>query len=327
MTKRRLILVLIIAAAAALVGQVFVRRQWLRYRREQSLAEISTFISNSQNFDSATEAALSLVQEVELVSRGYRMSVYLPALSSCSGFWLRLQLAYMMRHTNSFYSSLPLPPVSRIEERTQSRKCVRLRKALKNSFAGVLQTYNQVSDVVRGFAEQMELEKYYDMYDVSDFDISDSRLGFNESEFEDSESLRTLKILAARFHTTRKMLLCALLALDANGEAKDLLRWTAAVEALQSANVSTKSVFEKLQGILSEEECKPPFFFYFSSLFMFTSTDNILTTSSFPFATYSVAASNTRKRAMALPGSQAQFHVDWNSRPASQTPSTARRIR
>lgn len=120
-----------------------------------------------------------------------------------------------------------------------------------------------MSDVVRGFAEQMELEKYYDMYDVSDFDISDSRLGFNESEFEDSESLRTLKILAARFHTTRKMLLCALLALDANGEAKDLLRWTAAVEALQSANVSTKSVFEKLQGILSEEECKPSFFFLF----------------------------------------------------------------
>ncbi|KAL7925036.1 Mysoin-binding motif of peroxisomes domain-containing protein [Trichoderma austrokoningii] len=225
-TKRRLILVLIIAAAAALVGQVFVRRQWLRYRREQSLAQISTFISNSQNFDSATEAALSLVQEVELVSRGYRIS-------------------------------LPLPPVSRIEERTQSRKCGRLRKALKNSFAGVLQTYNQVSDVVRGFAEQMELEKYYDMYDVSDFDISDSRLGFNESEFEDAESLRTLKILAARFHTTRKMLLCALLALDANGEAKDLLRWTAAVEALQSANVSTKSLFEKLQGILSEEESFP----------------------------------------------------------------------
>ncbi|KAL7971668.1 Mysoin-binding motif of peroxisomes domain-containing protein [Trichoderma sp. SZMC 28014] len=225
-TKRRLILVLIIAAAAALVGQVFVRRQWLRYRREQCLAEISTFISNSQNFDSATEAALSLVQEVELVSRGYRIS-------------------------------LPLPPVSRIEERTQSRKCGRLRKALKNSFAGVLQTYNQVSDVVRGFAEQMELEKYYDMYDVSDFDISDSRLGFNESEFEDAESLRTLKILAARFHTMRKMLLCALLALDANGEAKDLLRWTAAVEALQSANVSTKSVFEKLQGILSEEESFP----------------------------------------------------------------------
>lgn len=79
-TKRRLILVLIIAAAAVLVGQVFVRRQWLRYRREQALAEISTFITNSQNFDSATEATLSLVQEVELVSRGYRMSVltYMP---------------------------------------------------------------------------------------------------------------------------------------------------------------------------------------------------------------------------------------------------------
>ncbi|KAL7935241.1 Mysoin-binding motif of peroxisomes domain-containing protein [Trichoderma chlorosporum] len=225
-TKRRLILVLIIAAAAVLVGQVFVRRQWLRYRREQALSEISTFISNSQNFDSATEATLSLVQEVELVSRGYRISV-------------------------------PLAPVSRLEDRTQNRKCVRLRKALKNSLAEILQTYNQVSDVVRGFAEQMELEKYYDMYDVSDFDISDSRLGFNAAEFDDLESLRTLKILAARFHTTRKMLLCALLALDANGEVKDLLRWTAAVESLQSANISTKSVFEKLQGILSEEESFP----------------------------------------------------------------------
>lgn len=138
---------------------------------------------------------------------------------------------------------------------------MRLRKALNRSFAAVLLTYSQVSDVVGGFSEQTELEKYYDMYDVSDLDISDVRQGYNEAEFDDIESLRTLKILAARFHTTRKMLLCALLALDASGDGSDYLRWTAAVEALRNVNVSTKAAYDKLRVILGEEECES-FFLY-----------------------------------------------------------------
>lgn len=154
-----------------------------------------------------------------------------------------------------------MPPISRLEDRTQNRKCVRLRKALNRSFAAVLLTYSQVSDVVGGFSEQTELEKYYDMYDVSDLDISDVRQGYNEAEFDDIESLRTLKILAARFHTTRKMLLCALLALDASGDGSDYLRWTAAVEALRNVNVSTKAAYDKLRVILGEEECES-FFLY-----------------------------------------------------------------
>jgi hypothetical protein len=113
-----------------------------------------------------------------------------------------------------------------------------------------------MSNLVKGLSEQTELEKYYDMYDINDLDISDALQGFSESEFEDSESLRTLKILAARFHTSRKMLLCALLALDANGEGSDLLRWTTAVEVLRSLNQTTHGAFQKLQGILSDAECK-----------------------------------------------------------------------
>ncbi|KND89537.1 hypothetical protein TOPH_05843 [Tolypocladium ophioglossoides CBS 100239] len=222
-TRKRMALLLVVVAVSAFLGQVYLRRQWLRYRREQSLSEITAFVSNSHDFDSVTEATLSLVQEVELVSRGYRISA-------------------------------PLPPISRLEDRNQSRKCVRLRKALKNSFGDVLTKYNQVSSVVKGFSEQTELEKYYDMYDISDFDISDAFRGFSQAEFEDPESLRTLKILAARFHTTRKMLLCALLALDASGEGADLLRWTTAVEALRSLNASTKASYDKVRTILSEEE-------------------------------------------------------------------------
>ncbi|KAG6004208.1 hypothetical protein E4U21_001316 [Claviceps maximensis] len=225
-TRKRLAFFLVLLAAAAFLGQIYMRRQWLRYRREQSLAEMMTFVSNSNDFDSASEATLSLVQEVELVSRGYRISA-------------------------------PLPPISRLEDRNQARKCVRLRKALRISFANVLDAYKQMVNTIKGFAEQTELEKYYDMYDINDLDISDALQGFSENEFEDSESLRTLKILAARFHTTRKMLLCALLALDANGEGSDLLRWTTAVEVLRNLNESTRGAYDKLRAMLSEAQSFP----------------------------------------------------------------------
>jgi Mysoin-binding motif of peroxisomes len=134
---------------------------------------------------------------------------------------------------------------------------VRLRKALRNSFANVLHTYGHASTVVKGLAEQLDLEKYYDIYDISDLDMSDALQGFDENEFDDTESLRTLKILAARFHTTRKMFLGALLALDASGNSSDLPRWTTAVEAIRTLNATTEEAYERLREILSEEESFP----------------------------------------------------------------------
>ncbi|KAM5383612.1 hypothetical protein ACJZ2D_001849 [Fusarium nematophilum] len=239
-TRKRLIFLFILCAAGILLGQVYMRRQWLRYRRSQSLSEITSFIENSHSFDSASGAALSLIQEVELVSRGYRMSVHTQPR--------------VVSERSPFPSSTPLPPISRIEDRTQTRKCLRLRKALKESFAEVLESYNQVCTVINGFAEQTDLEKYYDIYDITDFDMSDARSGFSDDEFDDPESLRTLKILGARFFIVRKLFLCALLALDASGDANDLLRWTTAVESLLSLNMTTQSAHNRLQDLLGEEE-------------------------------------------------------------------------
>lgn len=226
-TRKRLVFLAVLVAAGVVLGQVYMKRQWLRYRRDQSLLEVASFVSASQDFDSVSGAALSLIQEVELVSRGYRISA-------------------------------PLPPVSRIEDKAQNRKCARLRKSLRTTFSDILDSYIQVSTVVRGFAEQTDLEKYLDIYEISDFDISDANRGFDKDEFEDGESLRTLKIVASRFHTIRKVFLCSLLALDASGESQDLMRWTTAVEALRNLNTSTKAGFVRLQNILSEQELFPP---------------------------------------------------------------------
>jgi hypothetical protein len=54
----------------------YVRRQWLQYLRQQTLVETSSFVAKAQGLDTAISAAVTLIQEVELVSRGYRM--YLP---------------------------------------------------------------------------------------------------------------------------------------------------------------------------------------------------------------------------------------------------------
>lgn len=55
------------------ISYTYFRRQWLQYLRQQNLIEISAFVTKGQEFDSAAAGALGLIQEVELVSRGYRM--------------------------------------------------------------------------------------------------------------------------------------------------------------------------------------------------------------------------------------------------------------
>ncbi|KAJ4295968.1 hypothetical protein N0V88_004670 [Collariella sp. IMI 366227] len=120
----------------------------------------------------------------------------------------------------------------------------------------MIENYMQVSLAIKGFAEQVDLEKLHDIYDISDFDISDAMQGFSEKEFEDLESLRSLKIAAARFHIIRKILLCALLSFEASGDNNDFLRWSTAVEGLGALNDVTTHSFERIRQILSEEETR-----------------------------------------------------------------------
>jgi hypothetical protein len=100
----------------------------------------------------------------------------------------------------------------------------------------------------------MDLEKYYDIYDISDVDYAEAKLGFSETEFEDLESLRVLKILAARFHTARKIFLCTLLALDASGGKSDFSRWSNALDEITGISGINKEAEGRLRQILREEE-------------------------------------------------------------------------
>jgi len=207
----------------SLVSYAYMRRQWLHYLRQETLSETSDFVAKSQQFDHVAATVLSLIQEVELVSRGYRLST-------------------------------PLPPISRLEDKGQTRRCARLRKILRICFSDAILQYSQACTVLKPLTEQIDLEKYYDIYDISEIDVSEAMLGYTEGEFEDPESLRVLKILAARFHITRKIFLCCLMALDATGGKTDVPRWKVAVDEIQSLTVVTNDAEERLHNILSEEE-------------------------------------------------------------------------
>jgi Mysoin-binding motif of peroxisomes len=70
---RKLFAVLLMFAVFVAVSYRMLRRQWLQYIRRQVVKSTSLMIENSQGFDIAATTAITLVQEVELVSRGYRM--------------------------------------------------------------------------------------------------------------------------------------------------------------------------------------------------------------------------------------------------------------
>jgi hypothetical protein len=131
---------------------------------------------------------------------------------------------------------------------------MRLRRSLHHCLVELIPRYNQAVITLKPLAEELDLEKYYDIYDLSDLDLQEASLGCKDSEFEDKESLRVLKILASRLHTTRKVLLCCLLALDADGGKPDFFRWSTAVDEIHGVAEVTGSAEERLRQILCEEE-------------------------------------------------------------------------
>jgi hypothetical protein len=152
------------------------------------------------------------------------------------------------------FRSTPLPPISRLEDRGQTRRCARLRKQLRLCLEEIIPRYQQACLTLQPFAEEMDLEKYCDIYDINEADFAEVMTGYAETDFDDAESLRVLKVLAARFHITRKIFLCCLMALDAHGGKPDFLRWSTAVDEIHGVALVTGEAEERLHRILSEEE-------------------------------------------------------------------------
>ncbi|TLD25803.1 hypothetical protein E2P81_ATG09460 [Venturia nashicola] len=201
----------------------YARRQWLHYLRQNAVMAASNLITNLKAIDASTSAGLSLVQEVELVSRGYRLSA-------------------------------PLPPITRMDERGPGRRCARMRRTLRNALAENIPPFLQACETLRQYIPQDDLEKYLEIYDITYQDIQEAQLSFSTDEFEDNDSLKTLRILQARLGTLRQVLLCSLLSMEAEGGPADFARWRVAVDSMDSLARLTGEHAEKINQLLAAEE-------------------------------------------------------------------------
>jgi hypothetical protein len=102
--------------------------------------------------------------------------------------------------------------------------------------------------------EEDDLEKYLDVYEVSNPDLQEAASGYSASEFEDAETLKALRILQYRLSTLRRLYLCSLLALEADGGAPDFARWSTVVDSMLITARPVGQWSEKFNRVLAEEE-------------------------------------------------------------------------
>ncbi|KAJ5219305.1 uncharacterized protein N7498_001404 [Penicillium cinerascens] len=223
LNPRRIGVLLVLVPVLGVVFYAFAKRQWLKYLRHQAVEAAGTFIGNAQGFDSAASASVVFIQEVELVSRGYRIST-------------------------------PLPPISRLEDQVQTRRCLRLRRAVSECFWSMLERYIQSQNTLRPLTDEGNLAKYYDIYDIGLEDLEAIELTLVNRSLEDQYSLRSLRDLFGKLYTVRKSVLCCLLALSADGGASDIARWSSAVEEMRELAAVTGASMTKMTRILDEED-------------------------------------------------------------------------
>ena len=161
------------------------------------------------------------------------------------------------------FRSNPLPPITRLEEKSQIKRCARLRRAIHRTLISMFSPYYRFYQTLKSFAATLDLEKYYDIYEISRTDLEDAELVANvePDEIEDADTLHDLKVGLQKLHLLRKLLLCTLLALDADGSRLDYRRWSVAVEMMCAFNSVTVRMTSHIDEVMREEEGKPGYFY------------------------------------------------------------------
>lgn len=118
----------------------------------------------------------------------------------------------------------------------------------------MLERYIRSQHILQPLTDDINLAKYYDIYDISLEELAEAESCLAERSTDDQYSLRALRTLFGRLYSVRKSILCCLLALGADGGGSDLERWSMAVEQMRNlAEVTSKNI-RRMTNILSEED-------------------------------------------------------------------------
>ena len=120
----------------------------------------------------------------------------------------------------------------------------------------MFEPHYQAYKALKYHAIELDLEKYQDIYEISRTDLEDAAVIADADvlEIEAADTLHDLKLGIERLHILRKLVLCALLALDADGGQLDFVRWPAAIEAMSGLSSLTSRFVAHVDEALCEEQ-------------------------------------------------------------------------
>lgn len=127
---------------------------------------------------------------------------------------------------------------------------------MRCALTSTLTPYVEAYKTLRPLAVELDFEKYCDIYEISQTDVDEATdiVAKDVANVEDGESLKSLKVDLAKLHFIRKICLCALLALDADGGKRDFALWSSAIDCMQKISFNTAESAISLDDLLSEDE-------------------------------------------------------------------------
>ncbi|CAG8494580.1 11204_t:CDS:2 [Paraglomus occultum] len=185
----KLPIIILVALTVSFLLYRRMRRKAMKTLHDSALYFLESLVYHCQMFDLKINRALIMIQEIELVSRGYRLS-------------------------------MPLSPITRIEQYSKSRRCLALREVLRRLLCEAFMAYRRAIITIKPEVNKTNLELMFEMYNIISNNESDE-WSIDDDEDEDVNSLDHLKNCFHKMHYMRRELLCHFLALGIMTPGRD----------------------------------------------------------------------------------------------------------
>ncbi|KAF9977480.1 hypothetical protein BGZ73_005867 [Actinomortierella ambigua] len=148
-----------IALATSLWIIRLLRRRRTQRTQRRALRSLQLLVHQCHTLDSRVNRAMMVVQEIELVSRGYRLST-------------------------------PLAPISRIEQASKTRRCNLVRAQLLSTLDTSSALFQRATETLQSHIDEKRLHTLLDMYNIASASHPDSPVHDDETVV-DVNSLRS----------------------------------------------------------------------------------------------------------------------------------------
>lgn len=144
-----------------------------------------------------------------------------------------------------------------MEGKGQTRRCARLRGSLRRVLTTLPGSYYRAYEETKVLAVEADLEKYYDIYEISRSEILEAEEFKDTDAMENSEdTLKAFKTGLPKLYLARKLFFCSLLALGADGGKVDFTRWSNATKTMDILTIEAGKATQDIDEILGPAEGK-----------------------------------------------------------------------